>query len=57
MISRDYTKELEVAEFKPITFGLYNKIDDDMIPYTWGKKMNKVLGIDDFIFTQIIEKF
>ena len=41
-------QELEKAKFKPITFRLYNIIDDDMIPYSFGKKNKETYGIDDF---------
>lgn len=50
-------KDLINAQFKPITFRLYNMIDDDMIPYSFGKKNNEHYGIDDFeYFTFPLEK-
>lgn len=49
-MTRDFYSEIEEANFKPITYRLYNKIDDDNIPYTLGKKNNTVYGIDDFVY-------
>ena len=52
-MDRDLYEELRNAEFKPITFRLFNKIDDDMIPSYLNKKNNDVYGIDDFEYYKI----
>lgn len=52
-MERDLYEELKSIEFKPMTFRLYNKIDDDMIPYSFGKKNNQTYGIDDFEYCKI----
>ena len=53
MILKDYYTEAENAEYKPITFGLYNKIDDDLIPQIWSKMKGEVFGIDDFVYATL----
>ena len=53
MSSSDLYELSEKAEYKPITFGLFNRIDDDMIPHLWGKQNNTVYGIDDFIYAEL----
>jgi len=52
-MNRDLYEELKNIEFKPITFGLYNRIDDDMIPSYLGKKNHEIYGIDDFVYYSI----
>lgn len=50
---KDFYQEIKEATFKPITFGLYNHIDDDMIVSYLSKKNKKIYGIDDFVYYKI----
>ena len=52
-MGRDFYEELKTVEFKPITYRLYNKIDDDMIPSYFSKKNKDIYGIDDFVYFPI----
>lgn len=45
---KDFYTEVKEGVFKDITFGLYNRIDDDCVPSYLSKKNKTVYGIDDF---------
>lgn len=45
---RSLYDEIKDKEFQSISFKLYNKIDDELIPQIWSKNNNEVYGIDDF---------
>jgi len=52
-MERDFYNEIKTADFKPITYRLYNKIDDDKWVNFLSKKNNEIYGIDDFVYHKI----
>lgn len=48
MIIRDFYEELKNNNFKPLTYTLYNKIDDDCYVQFLNKTYNEIYSIDDF---------
>lgn len=52
---RDFYKEIEDEKFKPMTFGIFNKIDEeDNFPLYLRNQYNKVFSIDDFEYMKFI---
>lgn len=51
---RDFYNEINDKEFKPISFGIYNKIDDDSFPLYIRNQYNIVCSIDDFEYQKFI---
>lgn len=51
---RDFYKEINDEQFKPITFGIYNKIDDDRFPLYLKNQYKNVYSIEDFEYQKFI---
>jgi predicted RNase H-like nuclease len=52
---RDFYKEMDGCEFKPLTFGIFNKIDeDDNFPLYLRNQYNEVFSIDDFEYMKFV---
>lgn len=51
---RDLYNEIKEENFKNITYGLYNKIDDDSFVSYLRNKYKKCFSIDDFEYQEII---
>ena len=45
---RDFYKEIRDENFKSLTFGIFNQIDDDSFPLYLRNQYKKVYSIDDF---------
>ena len=48
MIMRDFYKEIKDEDFKSLTFGIFNRIDDDSFPLYLRNQYKEVYSIDDF---------
>lgn len=48
IIMRDFYKEVRDEDFKSLTFGIYNRIDDDSFPLYLRNQYKEVYSIDDF---------
>ena len=45
---RDFYKEIKDEDFKSLTFGIFNRIDDDSFPLYLRNQYKEVYSIDDF---------
>ena len=45
---RDFYKEIDDGKFKPLSFGIFNQIDDDSFPLYLRNQYNIYCSIDDF---------
>lgn len=48
--TRNFYEELKEAVFKPVTYTIYNKIDDECYVSFLNKKNNTIYSIDDFVY-------
>lgn len=48
IIMRDFYKEVRDEDFKSLTFGIFNRIDDDSFPLYLRNQYKEVYSIDDF---------
>ena len=45
---RDFYREIKDEDFKSVTFGIFNRIDDDSFPLYLRNQYKEVYSIDDF---------